>query len=174
VWSAFGQAMTDSSWYAPDAPPGRAVLVLRPLMPLLAAPRHPRPPALSEYSPGTAPRAHPVQRLGDRHHGDRSVAQQTAQRRHVSISAEHPAHVADASLTRSLPGAAQHVRLGIHAERRTDPARQGQGKLPRSTAQIHYYVLSAQPEKIRKHVDHGTGIAVPVPVVELDHLAAET
>lgn len=37
VWSAFLQAMTDSTWYAPEAPPGRAVLVLRPLMPLLAA-----------------------------------------------------------------------------------------------------------------------------------------
>lgn len=37
VWSAFLQAMTDSSWYAPDVPPGRAVLVLRPLMPLLVA-----------------------------------------------------------------------------------------------------------------------------------------
>jgi signal transduction histidine kinase len=37
VWSAFMQGMTDSSWYAPDAPPGRAVLFLRPLMPLLAA-----------------------------------------------------------------------------------------------------------------------------------------
>ena len=37
VWSAFLQGMTDSTWYAPDAPPGRAVLVLRPLMPLLAA-----------------------------------------------------------------------------------------------------------------------------------------
>jgi hypothetical protein len=37
VWSAFMQAMTDSSWYAPDVPPGRAVLVLRPLMPLLVA-----------------------------------------------------------------------------------------------------------------------------------------
>jgi hypothetical protein len=37
VWSAFMQAMTDASWYAPDAPPGRAVLLLRPLMPLLVA-----------------------------------------------------------------------------------------------------------------------------------------
>jgi signal transduction histidine kinase len=37
VWSAFMQAMTDSSWYAPDAPPGRAVLLMRPLMPLLVA-----------------------------------------------------------------------------------------------------------------------------------------
>ena len=37
VWSAFLQAMTDSSWYAPDTPPGRAVLVLRPLMPLIVA-----------------------------------------------------------------------------------------------------------------------------------------
>lgn len=32
VWSAFLQAMTDSTWYAPEAPPGRAVLVLRPLL----------------------------------------------------------------------------------------------------------------------------------------------
>jgi signal transduction histidine kinase len=37
VWSAFLQAMTDSSWYVADPPPGRAVLVLRPLMPLLVA-----------------------------------------------------------------------------------------------------------------------------------------
>jgi signal transduction histidine kinase len=37
VWSAFLQAMTDSTWYAPDTPPGRAVLVLRPLMPLIVA-----------------------------------------------------------------------------------------------------------------------------------------
>ena len=37
VWSAFLQAMTDSSWYVPDPPPGRAVLILRPLMPLLVA-----------------------------------------------------------------------------------------------------------------------------------------
>jgi hypothetical protein len=37
VWSAFMQAMTDSAWYAPDVPPGRAVLVLRPLMPLIVA-----------------------------------------------------------------------------------------------------------------------------------------
>ena len=37
VWSAFLQAMTDSSWYSPDSPPGRAVLLLRPLMPLIVA-----------------------------------------------------------------------------------------------------------------------------------------
>jgi len=37
VWSAFMQAMTDSSWYVRDPPPGRTVLVLRPLMPLLVA-----------------------------------------------------------------------------------------------------------------------------------------
>lgn len=37
VWSAFMQAMTDASWYAPGSPPGRAVQVLRPLMPLLVA-----------------------------------------------------------------------------------------------------------------------------------------
>jgi signal transduction histidine kinase len=37
VWSAFLQAMTDSGWYAPDTPPGRAVLALRPLMPLIVA-----------------------------------------------------------------------------------------------------------------------------------------
>jgi hypothetical protein len=37
VWSAFLQAMTDSSWYSPDMPPGRAVLLLRPVMPLIVA-----------------------------------------------------------------------------------------------------------------------------------------
>jgi signal transduction histidine kinase len=37
VWSAFLQAMTDSGWYSPDTPPGRVVLALRPLMPLIAA-----------------------------------------------------------------------------------------------------------------------------------------
>ena len=37
VWSAFLQAMTDSTWYATDPPPGRAVLVLRPLMPPIVA-----------------------------------------------------------------------------------------------------------------------------------------
>jgi len=37
VWSAFLQAMTDSSWYSPVHPPGRAVLVLRPVMPLIVA-----------------------------------------------------------------------------------------------------------------------------------------
>ena len=37
VWSAFLQAMTDSSWYSPDPPPGRAVLLLRPVMPLIVA-----------------------------------------------------------------------------------------------------------------------------------------
>jgi signal transduction histidine kinase len=37
VWSAFLQAMTDSSWYSPDSPPGRAVLLLRPVMPLIVA-----------------------------------------------------------------------------------------------------------------------------------------
>ena len=37
VWSAFLQAMTDSSWYLPDPPPGRAVLLLRPVMPLIVA-----------------------------------------------------------------------------------------------------------------------------------------
>jgi signal transduction histidine kinase len=37
VWSVFLQAMTDSSWYAPDPPPGRGVLVLRPVIPLLVA-----------------------------------------------------------------------------------------------------------------------------------------
>jgi signal transduction histidine kinase len=37
VWSAFMQAMTDSSWYTPDVPPGRAVLLLRPVMPVLVA-----------------------------------------------------------------------------------------------------------------------------------------
>jgi signal transduction histidine kinase len=37
VWSAFLQAMTDSSWYSPDVPPGRAVLLLRPVMPLIVA-----------------------------------------------------------------------------------------------------------------------------------------
>ena len=30
VWSAFLQAMTDSTWYSADPPPARAVLVLRP------------------------------------------------------------------------------------------------------------------------------------------------
>ena len=37
VWSAFLQAMTDSSWYSPDMPPGRTVLLLRPVMPLIVA-----------------------------------------------------------------------------------------------------------------------------------------
>ena len=37
VWSAFLQAMTDSSWYSPDMPPGRVVLLLRPVMPLIVA-----------------------------------------------------------------------------------------------------------------------------------------
>ena len=37
VWSAFLQAMTDSSWYSPDPPPGQAVLLLRPVMPLIVA-----------------------------------------------------------------------------------------------------------------------------------------
>lgn len=37
VWSAFLQAMTDSSWYAPGATLGRAMLALRPAMPLLVA-----------------------------------------------------------------------------------------------------------------------------------------
>ena len=37
VWSAFLQAMTDSTWYVQDPSPGRAVLVLRPLMPLIVA-----------------------------------------------------------------------------------------------------------------------------------------
>jgi hypothetical protein len=37
VWSAFLQAMTDSSWYSPDVPPGRVVLLLRPVMPLIVA-----------------------------------------------------------------------------------------------------------------------------------------
>ena len=37
IWSAFLQAMTDSSWYSPSLPPGRAVLLVRPLMPLLVA-----------------------------------------------------------------------------------------------------------------------------------------
>ena len=37
VWSAFLQAMTDSTWYSADPPPGRALLVLRPLMPLIVA-----------------------------------------------------------------------------------------------------------------------------------------
>jgi signal transduction histidine kinase len=37
VWSAFLQAMTDSSWYSPDVPPGRAVLLLRPVIPLIVA-----------------------------------------------------------------------------------------------------------------------------------------
>ena len=30
VWSVFLQAMTDSSWYAPDPPPGLVVLILVP------------------------------------------------------------------------------------------------------------------------------------------------
>ena len=30
VWSAFLQAMTDSTWYSADPPPARALLVLRP------------------------------------------------------------------------------------------------------------------------------------------------
>ena len=37
VWSAFLQAMTDSTWYASDPPPARALLVLRPLMPPIVA-----------------------------------------------------------------------------------------------------------------------------------------
>jgi signal transduction histidine kinase len=37
VWSAFLQAMTDSTWYATDPPPARALLVLRPLIPLIVA-----------------------------------------------------------------------------------------------------------------------------------------
>ncbi len=37
VCSVFMQVMTDSSWYAPDPPPGRAVLLLRPVIPLLVA-----------------------------------------------------------------------------------------------------------------------------------------
>src|SRR5690242_9250322 len=37
VWSAFLQAMTDSTWYATDPPPARALLVLRPLIPPIVA-----------------------------------------------------------------------------------------------------------------------------------------
>jgi signal transduction histidine kinase len=37
VWSAFLQAMTDSSWYIPGPGPGRAVLMVRPLIPLMVA-----------------------------------------------------------------------------------------------------------------------------------------
>jgi signal transduction histidine kinase len=37
VWSAFLQAMTDSTWYSADPPPARGLLALRPLMPLIVA-----------------------------------------------------------------------------------------------------------------------------------------
>jgi signal transduction histidine kinase len=37
VWSMFLQTMTDSSWYSPDPPPGRAVLLLRPAIPPIVA-----------------------------------------------------------------------------------------------------------------------------------------
>jgi histidine kinase/DNA gyrase B/HSP90-like ATPase len=37
VWSVFLQTMTDSSWYSPDPPPGRLVLLLRPFIPLVVA-----------------------------------------------------------------------------------------------------------------------------------------
>jgi signal transduction histidine kinase len=37
VWSMFLQTMTDSSWYSPDPPPGRAVLLLRPAIPAIVA-----------------------------------------------------------------------------------------------------------------------------------------
>jgi signal transduction histidine kinase len=37
AWSAFLQAMTDSTWYAADPPPARALLVLRPLIPPIVA-----------------------------------------------------------------------------------------------------------------------------------------
>jgi hypothetical protein len=37
VWSAFLQAMTDSTWYSTDPPPGRGLLVLRPLIPPMVA-----------------------------------------------------------------------------------------------------------------------------------------
>jgi hypothetical protein len=37
VWSAFLQAMTDSTWYSTDPPPGRGLLVLRPLIPPFVA-----------------------------------------------------------------------------------------------------------------------------------------
>ena len=37
VWSAFLQAMTDSSWYSTDPPPAPALLVLRPLIPPIVA-----------------------------------------------------------------------------------------------------------------------------------------
>ena len=37
VWSAFLQAMTDSTWYSADPPPPRGLLVLRPLIPPIVA-----------------------------------------------------------------------------------------------------------------------------------------
>jgi len=37
VWSMFLQTMTDSSWYSPNPPPGRGVLLLRPAIPPIVA-----------------------------------------------------------------------------------------------------------------------------------------
>jgi len=56
----------------------------------------------------------------------------------------------------------------------TRTARQGQGELAGPAAQVDRDIAVAQPEQIGQDVDHGTGIAVPVPVVELDELTTET
>jgi hypothetical protein len=37
VWSAFAQAMTDASWYNPDQPPNRGLLIFRPWIPVSVA-----------------------------------------------------------------------------------------------------------------------------------------
>ncbi len=37
VWSAFAQVMTDPSWYNPDPPPARGLIVFRPWIPLTVA-----------------------------------------------------------------------------------------------------------------------------------------
>lgn len=75
---------------------------------------------------------------------------------------------------RRSPGTPEHVGLRVHAQHRTYPPRHRQCQLASSAAQIDGHVLITQPERIDERIEDSGGVSVPVHVIEVGHLAAET
>lgn len=67
----------------------------------------------------------------------------------------------------------QHVGLGIHADHGPYPRRDGHGELTGAAAEIEGDIVTGQPARAGKRVEHLARISPPVPLIEPGGLAAE-
>ncbi len=114
-----------------------------------------------------------MQGLRDRDRPGAAAAEQRRESGDVAVGAEQPANVRDTLSGGGLPGAGQHVRLGVHSGDGLHPAGDRQGELPGPAAKVDDNVVAGQAERAGQYVDHGRRVAAPVLVIEPGDLAAE-